>query len=218
VPLRPPEKELSDWGPEAGSTKTRLRAPALAPGQRRAAIVAATAELLIAHGPSVTTRQIAEAAGIAEGTIFRVFPDKESLIAAAIAQAFDPVPVEAELRAIDWSLPLEERLEAAVTILQTRFVHVWRLMSAVGTTKGHDDPRNGSDPRGASTLRALAAILEPDRARLSRDPLVAAQLLRGLTFAGSHPALLMDDPLSPADIVAVLLDGILTTYGEGTAC
>ena len=88
----------------------RSRAAALPPDERRAAIVAATLPLLLAHGARVTTRQIAEAAGIAEGTIFRVFPDKESLIEAAIETAFDPAPIEAALRAIDPSLPLEARL------------------------------------------------------------------------------------------------------------
>ena len=60
------------------SAPSRTRATALPPSERRAEIVAATLPLLLAHGAAVTTRQIAEAAGIAEGTIFRVFPDKES--------------------------------------------------------------------------------------------------------------------------------------------
>ena len=78
--------------------------------ERRASILAATVPLLIDHGTQITTRQIAEAAGVAEGTIFRVFVDKETLIEAAVEQAFDPAPVEAELRAIDPTLALEARL------------------------------------------------------------------------------------------------------------
>ena len=86
--------------------------------ERRASILAATVPLLIDHGTEITTRQIAAAAGVAEGTIFRVFIDKETLIAAAVEQAFDPAPVEAELRAIDPTLDLEARCEAAVDIIQ----------------------------------------------------------------------------------------------------
>ena len=66
------------------------RAAALPPEERRAALVETTLHLLIEHGPSVTTRQIAEAAGIAEGTIFRAFPDKEHLIEAVVERVLEP--------------------------------------------------------------------------------------------------------------------------------
>lgn len=201
-------QRLEDRTDEVGRGPTRHRAAALPPRERRAAIIAATVPLLIAHGTAITTCQIAEAASIAEGTIFRVFSDKESLIAAAVKQVFDPAPVEIELRAIDPALSLESRLEEAVGILQRRFTYVWRLMTIVGMTNEAIDTRDESDRRGTSTLRALAAVLEPDRARLRCDPMLAAQMMRGLTFAGTHPALTVDRPLTSTEIVAMLLDGI----------
>jgi len=57
----------------------------LAPEERRTAIIAATLPLLRAEGLHVSTRRIAECAGVAEGTLFRVFPDKAALLAAALA-------------------------------------------------------------------------------------------------------------------------------------
>ena len=50
------------------------------PDERRDAIIDVVLPLLLEHGSDVSTRQIAEAAGIAEGTIFRVFPDKAALL------------------------------------------------------------------------------------------------------------------------------------------
>ena len=79
----------------------RRRVPALSPDERRATIIAATIPLLRTHGAAVTTKQIAEAAGVAEGTIFGVFPDKASLILAALGTAFDQETVLRQLSAID---------------------------------------------------------------------------------------------------------------------
>src|SRR5438105_10569477 len=97
----------------ATAVKT-TRATALPLDERRSMIVAATLPLLIEHGDRVTSRQIAEAAGIAEGTIFRAFGDKDEVIAAAIDSALDQAPLEAALSAIPADLPFEEGLAAAV--------------------------------------------------------------------------------------------------------
>ena len=56
------------------------RAKPLPPDERRRALVEVTVPLLIEHGRSVTSRQIADAAGVAEGTIFRAFGSKDELV------------------------------------------------------------------------------------------------------------------------------------------
>lgn len=204
-PADPPPAPSSD---PKGCSAPRGRAAALPPDERRAEIIAVTVPLLGTHGTAITIRQIAAAAGLAEGTLFRVFPDKDAIIQAAVDTVLDPAPLQAALRAIDRDLPLEERLTAGVAVLQERVARIWQLMAVVGMNRV---PPSDRPP----DLSALAELFEPDRDRIDRDPQQAAQLLRGLTFASTHPALIADGPLDPADIVSILLDGIRADAGEG---
>src|SRR5438874_10581931 len=107
------------------------RAAPLPPQERRAAIMAATERLIVAQGGNVGTKAIAEAAGIAEGTIFRVFPTKEAIIDAIFEDAFNYETRRAEIAAIDLKVDLETRLVALALILQRRMQRIQALLAAV---------------------------------------------------------------------------------------
>jgi AcrR family transcriptional regulator len=176
------------------------RAAALPPDERRAAIVAATLPLLLDRGVNVSTRQIAEAAGIAEGTIFGVFPDKDAVVQAVLQAAMDPEPTERELAAIDRSLPFEDQLIDAIVIIQRRMNNIWRLLYSIGET---------SAPRTPPTdFTGLADIFRAEQKQLRTDPVTAARRLRALTLALSSPMFSAGKPLTPREIVTLLLDGI----------
>lgn len=194
---------------------TAGRAAPLSPEQRREALISSTLPLLREHGASITTRQIAQACGIAEGTIFRAFPDKQSLISAAIDKALDPSEMIDDIGRIDRGLPLEDRLIAAGSILTERLTGVVTVLSAMrvapqaGFPAGNCGPRHEHRrARHAAIVGAVADLLEADRHRLRRTPVEVAELLYALIFAGAHPLTSADSPMSVDEIVSILLDGV----------
>jgi AcrR family transcriptional regulator len=189
-------------GPTPGPIPAKAkRASALPPDERRSMIVAATLPLLLEHGDRVTSRQIAEAAGIAEGTIFRAFADKDEIIVAVIEAALDQAPLEAALTDIPPDIAFEDRLARAVVIMQQRVIDVWQVMSSVGT-RFHEMTR-----RPMVDSDALVRMFESNRAAITVEPMVAARLLRALTLSTTHP-MLAGEPRSPADLVQLFLHGV----------
>lgn len=191
----------------------RKRVPALSPEERRAALIDATIPLLHEHGVDVSTRQIARAAGVAEGTIFGVFETKSSLVVCSVIKALDPGPTLGALAAIDRSLPLHDRLARAAELVHARFAENAHLMSAARRliVTGRSDPETTRQMTANRALlqEGIAGVLEPDAARLRRSPASVARLL--LLLCGAHTYGPFGDPdgFSGAETASLLLDGLL---------
>jgi AcrR family transcriptional regulator len=188
------------------------RAAPLPPEQRRAAILRVAIPMISELGTDVTTKQIATAAGIAEGTIFRVFPDKDALIRAAVEEVFDPVPTLAALAGIDRSLPLRERLIAVVNVLRDRMSRLWAILGAL-RLMGPPDQHAGHRHLPASmsnemTTAAVLSVLDSAAPELRYDPAQVARILRLFVFAGTHPRITEGAPWPTEDVVDILLDGV----------
>jgi AcrR family transcriptional regulator len=177
------------------------RAAALPPDERRSMIIAATLPLLVEHGEMVTTHDIAEAAGIAEGTIFRVFANKDALIEAVIDHALDVGSIERAIAGIDAGLPLEEAVTQVVAVLQRRVVDMWRLMSSVGTRFQPHARRPATDSE------ALVRLFELHRRELTIEPAQAARSLRSVTLAMTHP-MLVAELVGAAEVARQFLYGV----------
>ncbi len=187
------------------------RAASLPPEERRRALVDAALPLLREQGSAVSTRQIAEAAGVAEGTIFRVFPTKDALVEHAVACSFDPAGVVHDLSAIDPGTPLEARLERAVSLIQEHLVSVFTLVAALrwsgpGKDGSPAHPRSEHLRASAALDDALAQVVG-DGGGLRMSPGEVARMLRLLTFAGTHPLVSENRPLTARQIVSLVLDG-----------
>jgi AcrR family transcriptional regulator len=175
---------------------------------RRTALVEATLPLLLEHGRTVTSRQIAEAAGVAEGTIFRVFDSKDALVTAALDHAFDMEPFLDDLRRIDPGQPLRALVSDLVTHLQIRFRGIFELMTAVGMV-GPPAAKKHMHHHREEAARIMADLLAPHADELAVPVGQCVHIIRLLTFAGSHPHLSDGRILTTDEIVTTVLDGLL---------
>lgn len=165
-------------------------------------IIDAVIPLLIEHGRSVTSKQIAEAACVAEGTIFRAFGDKDTLVTAAIEKYLDPEPLRQALRSIDPALPLENKVRAIIYLMRERFSSMFRMIAAIG---GERPPV----PHARHEFPAIIAeVLAPEAAMLNWPPERVAHIVRMISVASSFPALNEGMEFSVDELARVVLYGI----------
>jgi AcrR family transcriptional regulator len=191
----------------------------MAAADRRRAILDVVVPLLIERGSSVTTAEMAQAADIAEGTIFRVFPDKSALIFEAVKATMDPARVADAIRAISPSAPMRARLAEAAAVLRDYF----NQMSTLGESLRSVSALPGARQRDVGRLvkessevisAALADLFERHRAALRVPPASAIAAFRGLVFASVHPLLPPRERLPLDEAVSILLSGIAKHEGK----
>ena len=201
----------------------------MAPAERRQAIIDAVVPLLTQHGPDITTKQIAEAAGIAEGTIFRVFPDKQALLWATAEETINPSGGREQMAATLSEIPdLRGKIVATIEQIVARTERVMVVMIALRSALMADGARRAAanQPPGppsfvVSANEALVKnltdlVFKPHRNEIRMTPSKAAILLRSLVLGATHPGMWQSaKQLSSKEIADALLQGIAAVPKAG---
>ena len=182
-------------------------------------ILEATRVMFRRHGFAATTSQIAEEAGISEGSIFRRYASKQELMVCALGISRPRwIELAAELRGDE--RPLPEQLTELVTALLDFFIENIPKMTAMMAC-GHEmrrDMLRSPDAPPVLGLKALAnyfALLRADGRIRMADPEILARMLLALThhyafaeFAGLNEILPMPRETYARGIVDSLMRGI----------
>ncbi|MDQ7991741.1 MAG: TetR/AcrR family transcriptional regulator [Propionicimonas sp.] len=191
------------------------RAAAMPPDDRRQAIIDAVAPLLLTQGTALTTRQIAEAAGVAEGTLFRVFESKQELLGAAAIAALQAELAVEQLHQLPAGVPLQQRVASVLEILQSEIrrtralsmtLHPFGRPIPAGTTNHHKAFHHHE--RRQRLTEAVIGALDEYADDLTVPPRTAAQLLLALSFATSFDPTETNPLPGPDDVADVVLHGI----------
>lgn len=197
------------------------RARPLPADERRQALIEATLPLLREQGLGVSTRQIAEAAGVAEGTIFRVFESKDDLVNACLVEALSAHHVTRQIANANRAT-VEETVTALFETLQRHFADIHSLMLLHHPTTQAPGPHGqGAHPTGGRCQRpdfdalrgqvstAVADVLTLHTDELSTTPSEAAALIL-IVGTGAHHPVATDHTLSDPHRLAHLIVGGLS--------
>nr|WP_246280200.1 TetR/AcrR family transcriptional regulator [Nocardioides daedukensis] len=190
----------------------------MSPEDRRQAILDAVVPLVIEHGADLSTRLIAEAAGVAEGTIFRVFADKTELMWAVAEEAINPAQgreeFDAMLAATD---DLHERVRLAAESLTGQRNRTMMVMFGVRRYLMKQDDRKKHEPSAGppeflirankDLLEMLAGLFEPYADRMRVPPAQGAVVLRSLVFGSAGMDL--DVELTSDQIADIIVGGVM---------
>lgn len=187
-------------------------------------IVAALAPYVLEHGTDVSTRDLAAVAGVAEGTLFRVFADKKALVAAVAVEAarqhFQTSHDEPPHPVREGSL--HDRLVSLVTEMSKKAGEGFRVVSLLHEIDPASLPEGvtipGPHDRGGPGREEFAArrqelvdrvseLLGPDAERLRLPVDQFFDLVRSLAFGRYLPPHASSQALTPEQVVDLVLHG-----------
>lgn len=179
---------------------------------RRAQIVEAVLPVVIEFGERVTSKQLAAAAGVAEGTIYKAFGDKEQLLLAVIRAESERPDALGEW--LDSGAAHDFELDSLVIEIARRALaeaaQSFALFQALGQLM--KTPSQDEIERFDAMLEPWIRALDRHRDELSVPAPIAASMLRMLVFAAGSGVSWGENgwgiAVDPFDVARVFLYGV----------
>lgn len=173
--------------------------------ERREMIATAAIPLFIEQGATVTTRQIADSLGIAEGTLFRAFGDKDALVRAVI-EAFFAQTDDGLGPALEGpGLTTADKLRILVSHARARAKGVFAMFALMDPREAHGYMKRGRQGRFEAIV---TKAFEADAAALNLPAERVGALLRLIVIAASAPRLTEGPEVTDDELVDFALYGI----------
>jgi AcrR family transcriptional regulator len=173
--------------------------------RNRAKVLEAADQVFAAKGPGVSTEEIAQAAGVGIGTVFRHFPTKEALLEAVFVARLEDLAgsLRAAADAPDPGRAFEEQVRRIVDQSPSKNALTDALAAAGADLQGVRATTGGQVSQALGLLLRRAQEARAVRADVDVPTLIA--LLVGAAHGVEHAG---DDPRRRARVTAVLLAGL----------
>lgn len=173
--------------------------------ERRTMIATAAIPIFIEHGASLTTRELAERLGLAEGTLFRAFGDKGALVHAVVDAFFQQAERRLGGGLVDPNLELDEKLRVTIRSARTHARGVFAMLSLLEPTEAHSYM---AAHRGGHFEAAAELAFASDADAMNIAPERLAGIIRLLVIAASAPHMGAGEPLTDDELVDFALYGL----------
>ncbi|WP_433967328.1 TetR/AcrR family transcriptional regulator [Tunturiibacter gelidiferens] len=178
-----------------------LLEPRKSPVQARSAasvdaILEATIQVLLSVGKErLTTTKVASRAGVSVGTLYQYFPNKSSLLQAALARHLDEVAgAMSRVCREERGKSLKEMATALINAFLEAKMRDAKTSVALYSVSSDVDGAKIALRSGVETNKALVGMLTTARDRLTKDPQMVASMLMSAMAGVSRRLLESGDP------------------------
>ena len=178
------------------------------------AILEATIQVLLAIGKErLTTARVARRAGVSIGTLYQYFPNKSSLLQAALRRHLDAVATAVEFVCQEQKgSTLAEMATALIQAFLEAKMGDGKAGAALYAVSADVDGANIAKQMSARINQAVVEMLITARDPLKTDPVLAAFILQGCIAGVSRRLLESEDPKKQRASVQDELTSLTCSY------